>query len=55
VWECTQSSAVFATRLRNGHTLISCFEGRCLVEVDRTGKEVAKQTLQGRPFAVRRY
>jgi hypothetical protein len=55
VWECVQSSAVFATRLRNGHTLISCFEGRCLVEVDRAGKEVAKQSLQGRPFAVRRY
>jgi HEAT repeat protein len=55
VWECTLPSAVFATRLRNGNTLVSCFEGRCLVEVDRGGKEVSKQTLQGRPFAVRRY
>jgi outer membrane protein assembly factor BamB len=55
VWECTLPSAVFATRLRNGHTLVSCFEGRCVVEVDRAGKEVGKQVLQGRPFAVRRY
>ncbi len=55
IWECMLPSAVFATRLRNGHTLVSCFEGRCLIEVDRAGKEVSKQTLQGRPFAVRRY
>jgi hypothetical protein len=55
VWECTLPSAVFATRLRNGNTLVSCFEGRCLVEVDRAGKEVGRQALQGRPFAVRRY
>jgi outer membrane protein assembly factor BamB len=55
VWECSVNSAVFATRLRNGNTLVSSFEGRCLIEVDRTGKEVAKQTLAGRPFTVRRY
>jgi hypothetical protein len=55
VWECTLPSAVFATRLRNGNTLVCCFEGRCLVEVDRSGREVHKQVLQGRPFAVRRY
>jgi HEAT repeat protein len=55
VWECSQPQAVFATRLRNGHTLISSFQNKCLVEVDRDGKEVGKQTLQGRPFVVRRY
>jgi hypothetical protein len=55
VWECDQPSAVFATRLRNGNTLISSFEHKCLVEVDRNGKEVNKQELPGRPFAVRRY
>jgi hypothetical protein len=54
-WECSVPSAVCATRLRNGHTLVSSFEGRCLVEVDRDGKEVSKQTLRGRPFTVRRY
>ena len=54
-WECTVPSAVFATRLRNGHTLVSCFEGRSVVEVDRAGKEVNKQPLRGRPFVVRRY
>jgi hypothetical protein len=55
VWECTQQSPVFATRLRNGNTLISCFEGRWLIEINREGREVGKQSLEGRPFAARRY
>jgi hypothetical protein len=55
LWECALPSPVFATRLRNGHTLVSCFESRCLVEVDHRGKEVSKQSLQGRPFTIRRY
>ena len=55
LWECTLPSAVFATRLRNGNTLVACFEGKCLIEVDKSGKEVSKQTLHGRPFTVRRY
>lgn len=55
LWEINQPSPVFATRLRNGNTLISCFEGRSLVEVTRDGKEVQKQALSGRPFTVRRY
>jgi HEAT repeat protein len=55
LWECTLPSAVYAARLRNGNTLVACFEGKCLVEVDPSGKEVSKQTLQGRPFTVRRY
>lgn len=56
VWECSLPSPVFATRLRNGNTLISCFERRSVVEVDRQGKEMpGRLTLQGRPFAVRRY
>lgn len=54
-WECTVPSAVFATRLRNGNTLIASFEERCLIEMDRAGKEVKRQTLRGRPFAARRY
>ena len=36
-------------------TLISCFEQRLLVEVDRAGKEVAKHQVGGRPFTIRRY
>jgi HEAT repeat protein len=55
VWQCNQASPVFATRLRNGNTLIACFENKSVVEVDRDGKEVGKLTLQGRPFTVRRY
>jgi HEAT repeat protein len=55
IWQCKQNSAMSATRLRNGHTLIASAEGRCLVEVDRAGKEVGRVPLQGRPFAVRRY
>jgi hypothetical protein len=54
-WECTAPAPTSATRLRNGHTLIACFEDRCVLEVDRAGKEVSKQTLQGRPFLVRRH
>jgi hypothetical protein len=54
-WECTVPSAVFATRLRNGHTLVSSFEERSVIEVDRAGKEVRKQSLRGRPFVARRY
>jgi HEAT repeat protein len=54
-WEHTVRAPMSATRLRNGHTLIACFEDRCVVEVDRAGKEIAKQSLQGRPFAARRY
>jgi hypothetical protein len=55
VWECQQEAPVFATRLRNGHTLVASFEGRCLIEVDRAGKPVGRMALQGRPFAARRY
>jgi HEAT repeat protein len=54
-WEAIVHSAVFATRLRNGHTLVSCFGENCVLELDRTGKEVNKQRLRGRPFVVRRY
>jgi HEAT repeat protein len=55
IWEHAEHSPVFATRLRNGNTLISSFDGRYLVEVDHAGKEVAKHKMTGRPFAARRY
>jgi hypothetical protein len=54
-WECTVATPTSATRLRNGHTLIASFDDRCVIEVDRAGKEVSKQTLGGRPFVVRRH
>ena len=54
-WEITQPNCVFASRLPNGNTLVSCFENRVLVEVDRTGREVSTTKLSGRPFTVRRY
>jgi HEAT repeat protein len=55
VWQVEQPNCVFATRLRNGNTLVSNFEQKTLVEVDRAGKEVGKMTLQGRTFTIRRY
>ena len=54
-WEADVPNAVFATRLRNGHTLVCNFEERMVVELDRGGKEVGRQALTGRPFAIRRY
>jgi hypothetical protein len=54
-WEHTIRTPMSATRLRNGNTLIACFEERCVVEVDRSGREVNKLLLPGRPFAVSRY
>ncbi len=55
LWELTKDNCVFATRLPNGNTLVSCFESRVLDEVDRTGRVVSKTKLEGRPFTVRRY
>lgn len=53
-WEYSVRKPMSVTRLRNGHTLIASFEDRCILEVDRAGKGVDKQPLQGRPFVVRR-
>jgi hypothetical protein len=54
-WEHAIPKPMSATRLRNGHTLIACFEDRCVIEVDRGGKEVNKQPLPGHPYVVRRH
>lgn len=51
-WQHTVRSPMAAMRLRNGHTLIACFEDRCVLEVDRAGKEISKQSLSGRPYAL---
>jgi hypothetical protein len=54
-WEAEVPNAVFATRLSNGHTLVCNFEECHVIELDRTGKEIARHRTAGRPFAVRRY
>jgi outer membrane protein assembly factor BamB len=55
LWEAEAPNAVFATRLPNGHTLVCTFEECHVVELDRTGREIGKQKLPGRPFSARRY
>jgi hypothetical protein len=55
VWQVDVPNVVFATRLRNGNTLVCNFEEHLVVELDRAGKVVSKQKLAGRPFAARRY
>lgn len=52
--ECNVPSATFATRLSNGHTLAADTQNHRIVEFDALGKEVAKETVAGRPFCVRR-
>ena len=54
-WECSVTSPAWATRLRNGHTLVASTDANCMVEFDRAGKEVWKKPTQGRPVRVRRY
>jgi hypothetical protein len=54
-WEHRVRTPMSATRLRNGHTMIACFEDRCIIEVDRAGKEINKLPLSGHPYAVRRH
>jgi hypothetical protein len=55
LWQIDSPNAVFATRLRNGNTLVSNFEGKVLLEYNREGKQVGNITLAGRPFVFRRY
>ena len=40
-----------AVRLSNGNTLTCSMNASLIAEVDRSGKPVWKETLQGRPFA----
>lgn len=42
VWSCDTPSPNFATRLRNGHTLVGSQDNRSLIEVDRAGKVVSE-------------
>jgi outer membrane protein assembly factor BamB len=52
-WQCVTPSPVYATRLSNGRTLVG--GAHMVVEFDRYGKEVWKQTTTGRVWRVRRY
>jgi HEAT repeat protein len=45
----------WATRLRNGNTLVASPDGRMVVEFSPSGKEVWRKSTAGRPFRVRRY
>lgn len=54
LWEHNIQSAVCATRLPNGHTLICSSEGRRVVEVDRSGTVVWEHRTEGRPWHVQR-
>jgi hypothetical protein len=51
-WECSVPYAICATRLPNGNTLVCSSEGRRVVEVDRSGKEVWDHRTVGRPWHV---
>jgi hypothetical protein len=55
LWETEVPNVVFATRESNGHTLVCDFEGCQLLELDRSGKEVNRRKVEGRPFVVRQY
>jgi hypothetical protein len=55
LWECAAVSPTWATRLRNGNTLVTSVNGHFALEVDRDGKEVWKKEISYRPFRARRY
>jgi hypothetical protein len=55
LWEKEVQTPTSATRLRNGHTLVSSVEGGFVVEWDAAGNEVWRFKSTGRPFRVRRY
>jgi len=49
IWQCDVEGAYHATRLPNGHTLISCQTGCRVVEVNRDGKIVWEQSTGENP------
>ncbi len=54
VWECAVPNVVCARRLPNGNTLVCASEGHRVIELDRSGKEVWSQHIDGRPWHVLR-
>ena len=53
-WEAIVSRPVSATRLSNGHTLVTCSLDYRVIELDAQGKEVWSYHTEGRPFRARR-
>ena len=54
LWECPVANPTAATRLANGNTLICSNHDKRVLEVDRAGKVIWEQHLEGRPFRVHR-
>ena len=55
LWQAVAPTPVAAHRLGNGNTLVSSFEKKALIELDRNGNEIRREELRGRPFLVKRY
>jgi HEAT repeat protein len=54
VWDVAVQAPTSAQRLPNGNTLVSSIATRRIVEIDPLGKTVAEQSIEGRPWRVRR-
>lgn len=54
LWRVAAKNPNAATRLRNGHTLVSSHDDQTVYEFDSQGREVWKQKMEGRPFRARR-
>jgi len=50
VWAATVQRPTSVARLANGHVLVCSLTGQCVIELDRDGKEVRKQPVEGRPY-----
>src|SRR5262249_32865966 len=49
-WQCSANTPAYATRLRNGPSLVACVDNRLVMEFDRAGTEVWRQPSGGRTF-----
>jgi HEAT repeat protein len=54
IWSAEAPSPNFATRLPNGHTLVGSQDSRCMVELDRNGKQVSEYKPGQSVWRVRR-
>jgi hypothetical protein len=55
LWSLAVDSPAYASRLRNGNTLVCSPNGQFVAEYNRHGKEVWRRAAFGRPFRVRRF
>jgi outer membrane protein assembly factor BamB len=53
-WSARINRPTSATRLRNGHTLVTCSLDYRIVELDANGNEVWSYRTDGRPYRARR-